>query len=205
LNEDVMSIEVEEENNEDSWWKNFFTLLLFIALITIIISSAIYGIFFSSREEISSKSVNFISDIFSYFGSDSLDNEKSEEKQSLDDNNGESQKSTETKKELELYWSQSNQKILQLEQKIENITVIVAKAFPAQIQPIEKEEKTALSQTSEPISNTILETVPDELPNEAKDFEPIKNFEPTWTDVGKHLITLEEEQEKSFAKLSESE
>jgi len=200
----------DSENTEDSWWKGFFTLLVFMTLIIIIISSAIYGIFFSSedeKEETVSESISFISRIFSYFSGDSSDDKKSEEKQSVSDD--ESQKlieveevEKEVEKELEMYWSESNQKILQLEQKITNIKEIVTKHFPP-VQPTEYKEILSV-----PVPTLDIDTVSIDKLDFSSEFNNLDStiytdFEPTWKDVGNHLIKLEEEQSKSFAKLSE--
>jgi len=194
LNEDVMNEDVREEN-ESSWWKNFFTGLFFITMIGIIISLIIYGIFI--REEGGSKTDGFfdgISDFFSYFG----DNDKKSIEKQIDSGNT-TEEIVEVEKEPDMYWSESDNKILQLEQKIANIMAIVIKTFPPlqPVQPIENKEILSL-----PESNITIEQPDFSYESNSSEIFESQNFQATWTDVGNQLIKLEEEREKIIVKIS---
>jgi len=193
----------EAENTEGNWWKDFFTILVFIALIGIIFTSIFYGIFVPSED--SDKSEGIFSRILNIFSSN---DEKTEKNPSSTESEPEdSSQSNENiikvkEEELNMYWSEPIQKILQLEQKIENTAAIVTKTFPAQIQ-----QTTQFPKNQKIIQKTIVSTdMPDILSfDEPDESNELENFEPTWADVGKLLIKLEEEQGKSITELSKSE
>lgn len=232
MSDEILENEEQEDEGDGNWWKGFFTLMLFMGMIITIVSLVIYGIFFHSKKEEtptppkkedssppsdsdsnSPDSKGFFSNMFSFFKSSS-DEVKSEEKQvessdseeNISDNvsKNESEKIPEVKKELSIYWSESNEKIVQLEQTINDVVAIVIKTFPPQIQPIENKE--VLSTPSVNIGDTAVEESPVHLGEspvlETAESVESTDFNGTWVDVGNQLIKLEEGREKVITALS---